>query len=323
MSYLVHTLHFNLIILLCFFLQKKSLVIVLSLRRIDHVISRMTRPLVMNSSSRRMNLWNGIWPQRWGTLPKDEIQRMLIGAYRIMDFALPLDIQLICLKQHALCVFHAAVTSGTCGRLLDILEAVYRYQESLERRQQGMTLATFNKKPDTEEVPIAEDSLWVSDEAHASAELAATLEIDVPTPSHLNHPLVHRRGKLILPNWRTSCQGAKVKSKGSGQKGCRWGNWLKPITEAIPLHPLRKGDLHLTGIDERKHLKIRTLFGKSIYVCTLCSYTTEQHAQAATHMRGMHLLTCIACRSCGYRTYRSLDFPSILEKKHGGKEAKW
>ena len=132
----------------------------LALEVIDHVISKDDQTLGNELLLKAHELMKWEYGHRdEGTLPKDEIQRMLIGAYRIMDFALSLDIQLICLKQHALCVFHAAVTSGTCGRLLDILEAVYRYQESLERRQQGMTLATFNKKPDTEEVPIAEDSL--------------------------------------------------------------------------------------------------------------------------------------------------------------------
>ena len=50
---------------------------------------------------------------------------------------------------------------------------------------------------------------------------------------------------------------------------------------------------------------------------------TEQHAQAATHVCGMHLVTCIACHLCSYRTYRSIDFHGHLEKKHVGKEEDW
>ena len=44
-------------------------------------------------------------------------------------------------------------------------------------------------------------------------------------------------------------KAAKPKPTGHGQKHRGRGNWLKQVAEAIPLHPLSKGDLHLTGID--------------------------------------------------------------------------
>ena len=105
----------------------------------------------------------GYGNQDEGTLPEDEIQQMLIGANRIMDYALSLDIQLICLKQHALHVFNSAVTGDTCHCLLDIPEAIYGYPESVESRQQGMTLITFSQKPGMEEVPVKDTSLKAMD----------------------------------------------------------------------------------------------------------------------------------------------------------------
>ena len=187
-----------------------------------------------------------------------------------------------------------------------------------------MTLATFSWKPDTEMVSVKDTSLRVADEAQASAELAAALEIDIPVSDTTSSQSSSQERKHDpSPTGVPPPKTAKPKSMGRGQKGCGRGTWLKPVTEAIPMHPLSKGDLHLTGINEKKHIKSGTLFRKSVYIGALCSYTTEQHAQAATHVRGMHLATCIACHLCSYRTYQSVNFHGHLEKKHVGKEAEW
>ena len=49
----------------------------------------------------------------------------------------------------------------------------------------------------------------------------------------------------------------------------------------------------------------------------------EQHSQCATHIRGIHLCTCISCQICGNHTYHSIDFSCHLEAKDVDKESEW
>ena len=71
-----------------------------------------------------------------GVLPEDEIKNLPISS-RVMDYVLSLELQVIKLKQYALCILNAAIMGTTCSKLLDILEVTYGYPESLESHQQG------------------------------------------------------------------------------------------------------------------------------------------------------------------------------------------
>ena len=191
---------------------------------------------------------------------------------------------------------------------------MYGYLETLESRQYGMFLARFSHYPSAPELELPEEALKATEEARQSAELAAALQIEPTTVLGLSSkrpatPIA----QAAPPKVAKASNGPKPKGKAAKASG--HGTWLKPVTEAIPLHPLSNSSVHITDIDETKHLKVDTLFGKSVYKCVICSYTTEQHAQAATHVGGMHLSTCLACRLCGYRTYCLVDFTPHLEKK--------
>ena len=245
---------------------------------------------------------------------------MLLGANRILDYVFSMDMQLITLKQHALWVISVAITGSACRKLLDILEATYGYPETLESRQQGMSLARFSHYPSAPEPEFPEETLEAAEEARQSAELTAALQIEPQTApgSFIKRPATPtaevRPSKVAKTSSGPKPKGKAVKSSGQGA-------WLKPVIEAIPLHLLNKSFVHVTGIDEKKHLKADTIFRKSIYKCIICLYTTEQHAQVVTHIQGMHLSTCLACRLCGYRTYCSVDFVPHLEKKYSQQES--
>ena len=242
-----------------------------------------------------------------GCLPKTEIQHVLLGVNRILDYALSMDMQLIKLKQHALWVISAAITASACEKILDILEATFGYPETLEIRQHGMSLARFSHYPSAPEPEFPEETLEAAEEARQPAELTAVLQIEPPTApgSSVKRPAIPTAE--VGPS-KVAKASSGPNPRGKAAKSSGWGTWLKPVTEAIPLHPLTKSSVHVTGINKKMHLKVDTIFGKSIYKCVICSYTTEQHAEAATHIWGMHPSTCLACRLCGYRAYCSVDF---------------
>ena len=63
--------------------------------------------------------------------------------------------------------------------------------------------------------------------------------------------------------------------------------------------------------------------GQRVYQCRVCSYITEQKAQAATHVHKYHAYNCIQCRLCVYHTYRAVDFKPHLEQSHPGMQSQW
>ena len=118
-----------------------------------------------------------------GCLPETEIQCMLLGVNRILDYAPSMGMQMIKFEQHALWVISVAITGSACRKLLDILKATYGYPETLESRQQGMSLARFSHYLSATELKFPEETLEAAEETSQSAELTAVLEINPATTS--------------------------------------------------------------------------------------------------------------------------------------------
>ena len=120
----------------------------LALEAIDWVVSKDAESLCQDLLLKTQEMMKKEFSHiEEGCLPENEIQCLLLGANRIIDYALSMDMQLIKLKQHALRIISAAITGSACCKLLDILEAMYGYPETLENRQHGMSLARFSCYP--------------------------------------------------------------------------------------------------------------------------------------------------------------------------------
>ena len=76
----------------------------------------------------------------WGhedsaNLDEGSIKAYLVGANRLMEFALSMEIEIINLKKEALQMYNIALGGAACGKLLRILEDVFGYDESVESKQ--------------------------------------------------------------------------------------------------------------------------------------------------------------------------------------------
>ena len=179
-------------------------------------------------------------------IPEDEIQRLLVRANRVIDYTLTLELQVMKLKQHALRIINTALIGSACRRLLDLLQNMYGYPESLESHQEGICLATF-PHPSTPAGPeIVEEQLTSTEEAQQAQESASALQIDIVSPGSSSEP----------PKCPTKPSGDEPAIKkvavaaGQAIKQSGHGTWLKPISEVTPFHPISEGSVHMTSIDK-------------------------------------------------------------------------
>ena len=293
---------------------------IIALEAVDKVISEDVEGLGEDMMLKVQDLMSREFEHKDHTiLPEDEIQRLLMGANRVIDYALTLELQVIKLKQHTLRIINTAPISSACEGLLDLLQNTYGYRESLESHQEGICLATF-PHPSTPTGPeIAEEQLTSTEEAQQAQELASALQIDIVLPGPSSEPTkCPAKPSGDEPAIKKPAVAAGQAMK---QSGC--GTWLKPISEVTPFHPISEGSIHTTSIDKKCQMSSSRVHNTTVYKCKLCGYPSEQHTQCATHIRGMHLSTCLAYHLCSWHTYHSIDFQKHLDKHHPSQESTW
>ena len=93
------------------------------LKSVDHLVGKNAEKLSTKLQLKVQELLHKKYSYTdEGVLPKDQIQKLLVGSKHIVDFALSLELQVVCLEQHTLQIFNFVVVGGACGHLLDILE---------------------------------------------------------------------------------------------------------------------------------------------------------------------------------------------------------
>ena len=228
----------------------------------------------------------------WGhedsaNLDEGSIKAYLVGANRLMEFALSMEIEIINLKKEALRMYNIALGGATCGKLLRILEDVFGYDESDESKQAGREAESVGHDFSKDNVEPS-----TSGEPEGALKRAATPSADKP------------------PSKKAHAEGIK-------------GDDICSIKDAKPFTPYRKGDITNTGIS-KTHYSLKQIGKKSLYGCKLCpevsvgvsKTTSEQQAQITMHIRCHHLGHCLMCRHCGHRMFRSVAFRPHMEKQH-------
>ena len=244
-----------------------------------------------------------------GILQEDTIQTLIMGANHLLDFSLSMEKTIIDLRQSALWTYNIALGGQACGKLLDLLENIFGYPETLASKDFEAALWPYSLL-DPEHEPEVEKATD-SDQAGTSG---------VGAPEVSDNAGRHRSLK------RQASASFEVPA-GKGKAFRKPSN--VPIQEATSFLVISEKAITMTGISGcglligRATKKAGSRAKQSIYRCQHCGYISEQKAQGATHVRTEHLGHCLQCRLCDYRTFCSVDFKPHLINKHPGHSSEW
>ena len=220
-----------------------------------------------------------------GVLPEDTIQYLLLGANSILDIALTIEKGAITLKQQGLRLWNVALGGHACGCMLCVLEDIFGLPESEESKRFDKSLVP---EKDTEETlpEGAEDYPPMSQNPSSSSSSVDSKQQET------KHP--------ILSNLLAPAEGAaKIPKTSSEPKGKQRE---LPLDSATPFLMSLEKEITMVGVSLNDICLGRSTVARnpcgrqSVYQCRVCSYVTEQKAQAATHVHKYHAHNCIQCR---------------------------
>ena len=92
-----------------------------------------------------------------GILSDDTVQELILGANKLLDLSLSMEKTILDIRQSALQTYNIALGDQACGRMLQILEDIFGYNEPPESVWHGekLTPDPSDSKPKTKESPVS------------------------------------------------------------------------------------------------------------------------------------------------------------------------
>ena len=92
-----------------------------------------------------------------GILSDNTVQELVLGANKLLDLSLSMEKTVLDIRQSALQTYNIALGGQACGRMLQILEDVFGYNETSESVRHGETPTPdpSDSEPETEEGPVS------------------------------------------------------------------------------------------------------------------------------------------------------------------------
>ena len=203
-----------------------------------------------------------------GILSDDTVQELILGANKLLDLSLSMEKTVLDIRQSALRTYNIALGGQAYGRMLQILEDIFGYNEPPESVRHGETPTPdpSDSDPKTEEGPVSGIPPPLAPKPSASSSKTAGEQAIIqhcPTLKHRGSPF-HE-----IPAGKGKAKAAKK-------------DISLPLSEAVAFYVISEKAITMKGISASdlllgKALKPASKKKKqSIYRCQHCGYLTKQ-----------------------------------------------